>query len=176
MKTVPEALAAFVAGTPVPLTVAAPGLGGHPLLMVNAAFERLTGYDAADLIGRDCRLLQGPLTEPEARAAIRHDLRHGAEAQVVITNHRRDGSAFRSFLFLFPLYDAAGVPRLYVGSQCALPVHGRVGALAAHGAALRLGVGELLRAGLGGLRIEAARLEVLDARSLPHIERRSARR
>jgi PAS domain S-box-containing protein len=163
---IPHALGAFATASQVPMTIAAPFGDEHPLLFANAAFERLTGFGAAEMVGRDCRLLQGPNTQPGARAAIRRGLREQGDVQTVITNHRRDGEAFENYLFLFPLLDEGGRRRLFVGSQCALPPDHRAHALVEHGAFLRNSFADLLRADLGGLRIETRRLSELDEKSL----------
>lgn len=91
-----------------------------PLVYVNAAFERLTGYTRARALGRNCRFLQGADTEPEAKALLREAIEKGEGATVTITNYTADGACFRNRLRLSPVKaegDAGGAPALYVGTQ-----------------------------------------------------------
>ncbi len=68
----------------------------QPLVYCNPAFERLTGYTSAEVVGRNMRFLQGPDTDPEARAALRSAIAVAKPCTVVIRNYRKDGSAFWS--------------------------------------------------------------------------------
>ena len=173
MTRIPQALNAFMALSDVPLTLARREADGHPLVALNDAFSALSGYDRAALLGRDCRLMQGPASQPGARAAIRRALDAGREVQVVITNYRRDGAPFDAFLFLFPIHDRDGRPAFYAGSQCALPADGRIDALARHGRALQHAIGRLPPAGMGGLRVAADELAALEPATLPLIRLRN---
>jgi PAS domain S-box-containing protein len=89
----------------------------HPLTFVNAAFEELTGYSAAECLGRNCRFLQGPDTDPAAIAEIAVALREHREARVVLLNNRKDGTPFFNELRLSPVRDAHGRVVQVVGVQ-----------------------------------------------------------
>ena len=80
----------------------------HPVLHVNAAFERMSGYAAHEIVGRNCRVLQGPLTDRSVVAGIAAAVRHGVEHTAVVRNHRRDGSAWWNELHLSPVRDETG--------------------------------------------------------------------
>jgi PAS domain S-box-containing protein len=81
---------------------------GHPTVHVNPAFERITGYAAAEAIGKNCRYLQGSdRLQPEI-AEIRAALTEGHACSVTLRNYRRDGTMFRNALRLTPLRDEAG--------------------------------------------------------------------
>jgi len=81
---------------------------GHPIIGVNAAFETITGYSAAEAIGKNCRYLQGSdRLQPEI-AEIRTALAEGRTCSVTLRNYRRDGTMFRNALRLMPLRDEAG--------------------------------------------------------------------
>lgn len=91
-----------------------------PIIYVNAQFFAVTGYRAAEVIGRNCRFLQGPESEPEAIAQIRSALEHQRTCSVVITNYRKDGSTFRNELTISPLMDDHGTVTHFVAIQRAL--------------------------------------------------------
>jgi PAS domain S-box-containing protein len=81
---------------------------GHPIVQVNAAFEAITGYPAAEAIGKNCRYLQGSdRLQPEVDE-IRSALAEGRPCAVTLRNYRRDGSMFRNALRLFPLRASNG--------------------------------------------------------------------
>ena len=90
-------------------------LPGQPIEYVNPAFERITGYAANEVIGLNCRFLQGTdRSQPEV-AALSEAIRNGREAQVVLRNYRKDGGVFWAELSISPLRDAAGQVTHYVG-------------------------------------------------------------
>ncbi|NMN03653.1 MULTISPECIES: PAS domain-containing protein [unclassified Novosphingobium] len=88
-----------------------------PIVFVNRAFRWLTGYDEDEIIGRNCRFLQGPGTDPAAVARIRQALVGQDVVVVEILNYRKDGTAFWNALHLGPIYDAEGRLIYYFGSQ-----------------------------------------------------------
>jgi len=84
-------------------------LRGQPIVQVNPAFEAITGYPAAEAIGKNCRYLQGSdRLQPEI-AEIQAALGEGRNCSVVLRNYRRDGTMFRNALRLIPLRDDGGV-------------------------------------------------------------------
>ena len=90
-------------------------LRGHPIVGVNTAFETITGYSAADVIGKNCRYLQGnDRLQPEI-AEIRAALAEGRACAVTLRNYRRDGVMFRNSLRLEPLRDDDGNLTHFVG-------------------------------------------------------------
>ena len=89
----------------------------QPILYCNPAFERLTGYAASEVLGRNCRFLQGRDTEPGARSEIRAALSQGRECSVVLKNYRKDGSAFWNDLTISPVRDQAGRISHFIGVQ-----------------------------------------------------------
>ncbi len=80
----------------------------EPILYVNEGFERITGYSRREVIGTNCRFLQGPQTQPERTDRIRRALREGTDVQVELLNHRKDGSAFWNLVSISPIRDAEG--------------------------------------------------------------------
>ena len=89
----------------------------YPIIAVNAAFVELTGYPADEIVGRNCRFLSGPSTDPAARALLRDAITTGRSAVVELTNYRRDGTPFRNAVILAPLLDSDGNVAFYMGSQ-----------------------------------------------------------
>lgn len=92
-------------------------LPDHPIVDVNAAFERTTGYAPREVIGHNCRFLQGSGTDPQAVERIRQAVRARAEAIVVLLNYRKDGTPFWNELYLAPMAVGAGDVTHYVGVQ-----------------------------------------------------------
>jgi PAS domain S-box-containing protein len=84
---------------------------------VNSGFERLTGYSAAEVLGRNCRFLQGPDTDPDTAAVIRRALSERRECTVEILNYRKDGTTFWNRLSLTPVRDHHGQVTNYIGVQ-----------------------------------------------------------
>ncbi len=88
-----------------------------PLVYVNRTFEQLTGYQAREVLGRNCRFLLGQDREQPELQALRQALAEGQEVKVVLRNYRRDGSLFWNELQLAPLLDAGGKLTHFVGTQ-----------------------------------------------------------
>lgn len=107
----------FLRDSPIALTLASPAFEDFPLVMVNDAFLRLTGYSREDVLGQNCRFMQGPDSEPEAVAKLRDSIRAHKEVLVAVTNYRRDGSKFRNLVFVFPIFDQRGQLLYMMGSQ-----------------------------------------------------------
>ena len=99
------------------ITIADAGLPARPLIYANEGFERLTGFPIGEVLGRNCRFLQGPDTDPNAIAEIRAAIADERECIVEILNYRRDGSSFWNRLSITPLRDASGAVTHYIGIQ-----------------------------------------------------------
>ena len=158
---VPEPLARLIATSQVPLSLAVPDGGDQPLIEVNDAFERLTGYDRSDLLGRDCRLLQGARTQAAARHVLREAIEARAEGQAVITNYRRGGEEFDNFVFLIPIV-AGGGATFYLASQFEIGAEDRTRAFERHGGFLMGAVAELETQLAGAYGVEHDALQNLD--------------
>jgi PAS domain S-box-containing protein len=92
-------------------------LPDQPLVYVNPAFERLSGFRAAEVLGRNCRFLQDPDTDPAAVARIRQAIAAGEECREVLLNRRADGSTWWNECLLTPVTDATGAVVQYIGIQ-----------------------------------------------------------
>jgi len=106
-----------VAYSPLAMVLSNPRRPDNPLEFVNSAFCGLTGYPEGDILGRNCRFLQGPDTDPDVVAGIGAALRAGVEHRCVVRNHRRDGSAWWNELQLSPVRDDTGRLTHYLGFQ-----------------------------------------------------------
>ncbi|GAP94749.1 PAS domain-containing hybrid sensor histidine kinase/response regulator [Leptolyngbya sp. NIES-2104] len=89
----------------------------NPMIFVNPGFERMTGYSATDVIGRNSRLLQGAETEQDALDRLRRAFNEGEDCTVTIRNYRKDGTVFWNELSISPVLDAEGRITHYVGIQ-----------------------------------------------------------
>ncbi|MDP9465720.1 MAG: SpoIIE family protein phosphatase [Actinomycetota bacterium] len=98
-------------------TISDPRLPDNPLVFVNPAFERTTGYRREKVQGRNCRFLQGPDTDPDAVEAVRKALRGREHRTVTLLNYRKDSSAFCNELAVSPVVDATGELTHFVGIQ-----------------------------------------------------------
>jgi PAS domain S-box-containing protein len=99
------------------ITIADWAAPDRPLVYVNAAFVALTGYPAEEILGRNCRFLQGADTDPEQVLAIRGLLAAGKEVRTVLRNYRKDGTAFWNEMHLSGVRDDAGRLTHYIGYQ-----------------------------------------------------------
>gem|GEM_PF-183069 len=88
-----------------------------PLVYVNQAFVELTGYPREEILGRNCRFLQGADTEPETVARIAQAIRRESVVVEELLNYRADGTPFWNALHVGPIYDVDGRLRYYFGSQ-----------------------------------------------------------
>jgi PAS domain S-box-containing protein len=98
-------------------TISDPRRPDDPLVWVNPAFERVTGYSAADAVGRNCRFLQGPATDRAAVTRLRDALRHGETVADTLLNYRQDGTPFWNQVVISPVLDPDGVITHHVGIQ-----------------------------------------------------------
>ena len=99
------------------ITIADARMADRPLIYANEGFERMTGYPVAEVMGRNCRFLQGPETDPSAMAEIRAALTESRECVIEILNYRKDGSTFWNRLSITPVRDAAGEVTHFIGIQ-----------------------------------------------------------
>jgi PAS domain S-box-containing protein len=112
-----DALVASIRMSPIATLVTDPGREDNPIVAANAAFERLTGYSSAELLGRNCRLLAGPDTEPEGQAVLREAIAAARPAMVELLNYRRDGTPFRNAVMIAPVFDEEDRLAFFIGSQ-----------------------------------------------------------
>ncbi|MCU1691594.1 MAG: domain S-box-containing protein/diguanylate cyclase protein [Frankiales bacterium] len=126
----------------------------QPVLYVNPAFEAMTGYPGDEVVGRNCRLLQGEGTDPDAVRALSQAVRAGRQHTTVLRNYRKDGSPWWNELHLSPVHDDAGRLTHYLGYQ-----HDVTGRVETEERLAR----QATHDGLTGLANRARMLERLDA-------------
>ena len=99
------------------IIISDPNQHDMPIVYVNAGFERMTGYTPAEVLGRNCRFLQGDDTNQSEIARLRLALRDKQACRVTLRNYRKDGSMFWNELDVSPVYDDAGNLINFIGVQ-----------------------------------------------------------
>jgi PAS domain S-box-containing protein len=112
-----DPFAAAVRATRMPMVITDPAQTDNPIVFCNVAFQELTGYARSEIIGRNCRFLQGPNTDIAAVAKVRAAIDAGHDVDVDLLNYRKDGTTFWNALYLSPVRDKEGVIRFYFASQ-----------------------------------------------------------
>ncbi|MGG5817795.1 PAS domain-containing protein [Falsiroseomonas sp. HW251] len=110
-------LAAAAASTRMAMVVTDARRPDHPIVFANEAFLDLTGYDEAEVLGRNCRFLQCPSTDAGTIRQLRDALAAERPVAVEILNRRRDGSLFWNALFVAPVFGADGRAECFFASQ-----------------------------------------------------------
>jgi len=87
----------------------------YPVVYVNPAFERLTGYSAEEALGKNCRFLQRPEGQEEEKAILHQALVEGKSCTVTMQNYRKDGSMFWNELSISPIRSGNGELTHFVG-------------------------------------------------------------
>ena len=98
--------------------VSDPNLPDNPIVFASSGFYGLTGYSPAEVVGRNCRFLQGPGTDPSSIAVIRRGIKEGRDVAVCLINYRKDGTPFWNQFFVAPLRGVDGRIVNFVGVQC----------------------------------------------------------
>ncbi|MDV3455829.1 PAS domain-containing protein [Sphingomonas sp. HF-S4] len=108
---------AAVHATRMPMIITNPRLPDNPVVFANDSFCRLTGYDREEIVGRNCRFLQGPDTDPATRQALHDAVRNVQPIETDIRNYRKDGEAFWNRLLMAPVFDVDGTLVYFFASQ-----------------------------------------------------------
>lgn len=106
-----------LAASTTSFTISDPHQEDTPLVYVNPAFTAVTGYRPEEVLGRNCRFLQGPGTDLAAVARVRAALREGRAVTETLLNHRADGSGFYNEVTVSPVLDERGHLTHFVGVQ-----------------------------------------------------------
>lgn len=108
---------ALIKNSPIASVISNPRLQDNPIVVTNQAFSDLTGYGPDFIIGRNCRFLSGPATEPWLTDEIRRGVRERKPVLVEILNYKKDGTPFQNAVLVAPLFDDEGELEFFLGSQ-----------------------------------------------------------
>jgi PAS domain S-box-containing protein len=103
--------------TRMPMILTDPRQTDNPIVFANNAFLDLTGYELEEIIGRNCRFLQGPQTDRATVGQLRDAVAQRRAVSAEILNYRRDGSPFWNGVFIGPVYDEQGEILYFFASQ-----------------------------------------------------------
>jgi PAS domain S-box-containing protein len=103
--------------TRMPMILTDPNQDDNPIVFVNKAFLDLTGYEEAEVLGRNCRFLQGAETDRNAVAELRDAIAAKSSIALELLNYRRDGTPFWNAVFIGPVYDVEGKLLYFFASQ-----------------------------------------------------------
>lgn len=99
------------------MVVTDPRLPDNPIVLANQAFLDLSGYSSEEVVGRNCRFMQGPRTERAQVVKLRAAIAAEQEVTIELLNYRKDGTSFWNELFLSPVHDDAGQLLYYFSSS-----------------------------------------------------------
>ncbi|GGX30832.1 hybrid sensor histidine kinase/response regulator [Pigmentiphaga litoralis] len=112
-----EIFAAAVSTTRMPMIVTDPRQHDNPIVFANNAFLIMTGYTEDEILGTNCRFLQGPDTDESTVDEVRNAVLANQEIATEILNYRKDGSTFWNALFISPIVNEAGEVIYFFASQ-----------------------------------------------------------
>lgn len=90
---------------------------GQPIIYANPAFEEMTGYSHREIIGRNCRFLQGDDEQQAAIKQLRSAIALGHNCEVTLRNYKKNGELFYNRLSISPVKSDSGQVRYYIGVQ-----------------------------------------------------------
>jgi PAS domain S-box-containing protein len=114
---IPQVLSAILDECVNGVTLADPDLEDAPIVYVNKAFERLTGYGREEIVGFNCRFLQGEDRNQLARQQIAEAMKKHESLEVTLRNYKKDGTLFHNRLKITPLFDRKKRVIYYLGVQ-----------------------------------------------------------
>ena len=112
-----NALFAAIQKTRMPMILTDPHKPDNPIIFANRAFVELSGYAVDELVGRNCRFLQGTDTLPSTVDKIREAVRTRSTIAIDIVNYRKDGERFVNELYISPIFSEGGDLLYFFGSQ-----------------------------------------------------------
>ncbi|GGM27606.1 hypothetical protein GCM10011351_11800 [Paraliobacillus quinghaiensis] len=115
--TLPDFLDAVNSMDEVGLSIVDPTKKDLPLVYINQGFINMTGYDSKDVIGENCRFLQGVDTDQRKVNKIRDAIKQKRSASVILKNYRKNGSTFWNQFIISPAYNQCGELAYFIGLQ-----------------------------------------------------------
>ncbi len=106
--------------SPIASVVSNPRIKDNPIIACNQAFIDLTGYSESEIVGRNCRFLAGPSTEPWLTETIKSGVRKHQPVLVEILNYKKNGTPFCNAVLVAPVFDEEGELEFFLGSQVEL--------------------------------------------------------
>jgi PAS domain S-box-containing protein len=106
-----------VRATRMPMLITDPRQDDNPIVFANVAFSKLTGFEHHEIVGRNCRFLQGPLTDRAEVARLRDAIERCKPIELELLNYRKDGSTFWNRLLVSPVFDDDGALTYFFASQ-----------------------------------------------------------
>ena len=113
-------LMSTIVNSPIASIISNPRLPDNPIVGVYKAFCELTGYDPDEILGRNCRFLAGPATEPWLTERIHRGTLNRKPTLVEILNYKRCGTPFRNAVLVAPIFLPDGELQYFLGSQVEL--------------------------------------------------------
>ncbi|HEY9699006.1 MAG TPA: EAL domain-containing protein [Trichocoleus sp.] len=110
-------LAQAIANVTVGVVITDPNLPNNPVIFINPAFTTLTGYTSSEILGKNCRCLQGAETDPVAVRQLSEAVRQRKSITRTLINYRKDGTPFWNELILNPVFDVRGNLTHFIGFQ-----------------------------------------------------------
>ncbi|WP_156295704.1 PAS domain-containing protein [Methylobacterium aquaticum] len=112
-----DPFAAAVRATRMPMLITDPHRPDNPIVFANAAFSKLTGYARDEVLGQNCRFLQGPATDRADVEKIRDAIERRVAIEIDLLNHKKNGETFWNRLLISPVFDADGALTYFFASQ-----------------------------------------------------------
>lgn len=112
-----DPFAAAVRATRMPMIITDPRQTDNPIIFANDAFLKMTGYSRDEVMGQNCRFLQGPDTNRDNVARIRDAVEQLTDIGIDLLNYRKDGTTFWNALYISPVSNEAGELQYFFASQ-----------------------------------------------------------
>ena len=112
-----DPFAAAIRATRMSMLITDPRQPDNPIVFANDAFLRLTGYSREEIVGHNCRFLQGDDTDPVAVERLRKSIAERQDINIDILNYRKDGSSFWNALYISPVINEGGELQFFFASQ-----------------------------------------------------------